>query len=198
VLRQNVVSRRHTQMRMPTQHTPPNDNNNEHPHTTRRSQNALQISNTTTTHAYRPRAPHTHPASHHTPQTMEARLRRRHLVLTHVLVACACLPTTVYCILERPAPRASSGLEVHFGTRPCGCAQCQVVPLPSGCLVGSQYIQLTGLVWRVQCPFETTGSNGVLRPFRRRFVPQQACGSVSSDQCPVAVDIGVISLFRVH
>ena len=34
VLRQNDASRRHTQMRMTTQHTPPNDSNNEHPHTT--------------------------------------------------------------------------------------------------------------------------------------------------------------------
>ena len=116
VLRQNAASRRHTLMRMPTQHTPPNDSNNEHPHNTRRAQNALHISNTASTYAYRPRAPHTHPASHHTPQTMDARLRRRRLVLTHALAACACSPTTAYCILERPAPSASSGLEVNFGT----------------------------------------------------------------------------------
>ena len=105
VLRQNDASRRHTQMRMTTQHTPPNDSNNEHPHTTRRSRNALHISNTTTIHAYGPRAPHPRPASHHAPQTMmDARLHRRHLVptlLTHVLVpACACSPTTAYCKLQ--------------------------------------------------------------------------------------------------
>lgn len=127
VLRQKRASRRHTQMRMHTQHTPTNDSNNEHAHTTRRSQNALHIYNTTTTHAYHhtacPPAPHTHPASHHASQTMDARLRRRRLVLTHVLVACACSPTTAYCMLERPAPSSSSGLEVNLGT--CSCERAQ-------------------------------------------------------------------------